>query len=154
MKNKTKKILILDSQYWYFLYKKLSKIKSFSFHVRWNTFDPIKYYEYIIKNNPDVIIMWTWYNNWLLQEPKWIILLKKILSYYWREVEEYKRKFLWIKFWKIIKYKLVWFNSKIIYICDMWKINIKKYSIFNYFENIVFIPDKDIKKIIETIKTN
>ena len=153
---KPKKILIIDDNYWHYIYRGLTNSVErwkFSFPVRNNTIDPLKYYRYILKNKPDFIIMWTWYKHSNHYTPKWITLLEKLVWYYGKIVES-SSNFLWLKFNKSKQYKMSWFNSKIIYICDMWKINTKKFSIFKYFDNITFIPDKNIMKIINYINNN
>lgn len=155
IEKKVKKILILDDWYGYYIFRKLNEKNSrfLSFPIRWNILDPVKYYRYIVKQQPDFIIMNTWYkhNNW--DTPKGIDLLSKLASHYWK-LEDESKSFLWIKFWKKKEFKMSWFNSKIIYICDMWKLNTKHFSIFKYFNNIEFVPDKNINKILEIINKN
>lgn len=151
-----KKILILDDTNWHYIYKNLNnRNNKFSFHVRGNIIDPIKYYKYIIKTKPDIIIMNTWYKGSSVSTPKWISLLERLVWYYWQNKEIYNSSFFWlIKSNKHNELKMSWFNSKIIYVCDMWKHNKSRFSVFKHFPNISFVPEKDIDEILTIINNN
>jgi len=151
---KRKKVLILDDSYWHYIFRELNWIHNdLSFPFRWNVIDPMKWYKYIVKSKPDYIIMSSWYQHNSYSTPKWISLLERLVWHYWKEISE-SSNFLWFKFNKSSEFKLSWFNSKIIYICDMWKLNTKKFSIFKYFDNIEFVQDKDINIISQIIDNN
>jgi len=153
---KTKKVLILDDTHGHYIFRRLNekdKNNELSYPLRWNIIDPLRFYKYIVKQNPDYIIMNTWYKHNWYSFAKWINLLEKIATYFWQEVKTSKT-FLWFNIGEKKEFKLNWFKSKIIYTCDMGALNAKKFNIFKYFDNIEYVPDKDIDTIYNIIQNS
>lgn len=120
---------ILDDQYWLKIYNSLSKILSkLEYPIKNNIDNPISIVDEI--QNWDIILLDNYFpwNDW--EEPLW----EKFL-------EEYTRK---------------WLSCKIICISDYGKVLLDRYTywdeVYNKWDIIWFVPNKDPNEIINIIK--
>jgi len=155
MKNKTKKILILDDNYWFYFFKHLDKKWKYSFSVRGNVIEPSKYYRNFIKNPPDVLILNIWFRTNWYSSPKGIKFLERLIWHYGKKEVEVQKSFFWLFSKEINKgTKVKDLKTKIIIVDDAWKWNKTKFSIFKYFNNIYFVSDKNIDEIHNIIENS
>lgn len=126
-----KTVLILDDIYWKKIYNELIDIfPNYNFPVKDNIKDPLFYLDYIIKEQPDYILLDNRFiNNDLEEKPLGARLLHEINKKLTHEEKITYKKFLFFKKEKIIiNNKKI--KSKIISISDNWERlkNIPMYS--------------------------